>query len=158
MAIEDKIYINYPKLVDDAMRDIAKKLLISLSKEGLKGEHYFLITFMTSHPMVNLSNRLKAKYPNEMTIILQHQFENLLIKEDHFSVRLSFDGIKENVLIPFDAMLAFVDPSTKFALQFTYQEKTNKKIPKAKKAPSSENENVGSEEKVILLDNFRKKT
>ncbi|NDB82968.1 MAG: hypothetical protein EB127_09560 [Alphaproteobacteria bacterium] len=118
MIKELTTYINYPKLVEDAMKEIVKKLLNQAAKEGLQGSHYFLLTFLTRAKGVVLSNRLMKKYPTEMTIILQHQYEDLRANEHSMSVKLSFDGIKENVTIPISAPTAFVDPSTRFALQF----------------------------------------
>ena len=152
--------INYPKLVDDAMRDIVKKLLIKTAKNGVVGDHYFLVTFLTNANGVKLSDRLRKRYPSEMTIILQHQYESLEINELEISVRLSFDSIKETVVIPFDALTAFVDPSTRFALQFNPEfsrsfTKDNVAAPMLEdstpKTPEMNNTNV------IDLAQFRKK-
>ncbi|MDX1923740.1 MAG: ClpXP protease specificity-enhancing factor SspB [Rickettsiaceae bacterium] len=153
MIKETDTYINYPKLVEEAMRGIVKKLLMQAAAEGLHGSHYFLLTFLTNASGVELSSRLLKRYPNEMTIILQHQYEDLRVTEDDMIVRLSFDGIKENVKIPLSALTAFVDPSTRFALQFN---------PDLQKAESPEkNLSIAIENhdnsKVVSLDQFRKK-
>ena len=150
-------YINYPKLVDDAMRDIAIKLIKSLEFAPLRGEHHFLISFITKFPGVILSDRLLQKYPEEMTIVLQHQFADLKTSEKEVSVKLSFGGIQENIVLPFAALTAFVDPSSKFSLQFNpnFAEITpqidnnslSKKPQKTTKAPK---------EKILVLDHFRK--
>ena len=150
-------HINYPKLVDDAMRGIAIKLIKALEYKPLKGDHYFLISFITNFPGAELSERLLQKYPNEMTIVLQHQFEDIKVSEIDFNVKLSFGGIQEKILIPFSSMTAFVDPSTKFALQFT--QGSSEKNGYKKILPSSEKiekKNKNLESKVLVLDNFRK--
>lgn len=116
--------INYSNLIDDAMRIIVKKSLEILASTPINmiGEHHFFISFITTHPQVALSTKLLQKYPKEMTIVLQYQFEDLQIKEDQFSVTLSFDNIKERIVIPFNAITAFADPSVKFGLQFRHIE------------------------------------
>ena len=168
MENNETVYINYSELVDNAMRNIAKDILKEVQKNGLRGSHYFLITFETSMEEVEISNRLKKKYSDEMTIILQHQFEDLDVFEEYFIVKLSFEGIKETIKIPFDALTAIVDPSTKFALQFnTKKEKIDKteqkkvinqnKDKKVQKQDNQKNTNLENENKVLILDNFRNK-
>ena len=109
---------DYPALVDNAMRGVVKEVLIQADKHGFSGEHHFYISFNTQFPGVTLSPQLKEKYPHEMTIVLQHQFWDLEITEERFSLMLSFNNIPEKLVIPFDAMTAFADPSVKFGLQF----------------------------------------
>lgn len=111
-------FIDYGQLIDDAMHVIVKQVLELAQTEGLPGGHHFYISFLTGHPRVSISDRLKAKYPDDMTIVLQHQFENLDVKDDQFSVTLSFEGVKERIVVPFEALTAFADPSVKFGLQF----------------------------------------
>lgn len=111
-------FIDYGKLIDEAMHIIVRNALQRVSKEGLPGKHHFFISFLTTYPGVVLSDALRKKYPNEMTIVLQHQFENLKVTDKRFDVVLSFDNVKENIGAPFDALLAFADPSVKFGLQF----------------------------------------
>jgi hypothetical protein len=111
-------FIDYGKLIDDAMHIIVRNALQRVSKEGLPGKHHFFISFLTSYPGVVLSDTLRKKYPEEMTIVLQHQFESLKVTDKRFDVVLSFDNVKENIGTPFDALLAFADPSVKFGLQF----------------------------------------
>lgn len=113
-------YINYTQLINEAMQLVVKKTLGLIAKNGIVGEHHFYISFLTHAPGVALSNKLKQKYPDEMTIVLQYQFEDLRIFDEYFSVKLSFDGIKETIVIPFNALTAFADPSVKFGLQFKY--------------------------------------
>ncbi len=150
-------YINYPKLVDDAMRDIAIKLIKSLELTPLRGEHHFLISFITKFPGVILSDRLLQKYPEEMTIVLQHQFADLKTSEKEVSVKLSFGGIQENIVLPFASLTAFVDPSSKFSLQFnpSFAEILSpiENSPISKKPQKT---SKGQKEKILVLDHFRK--
>lgn len=110
--------IDYARLVLDALRDVPRQVLRRAADEGLPGEHHFLLTFRTSHPGVALSPGLVARHPGEMTIVLQHQFWDLAVGEDAFSVTLRFGGIRERLHVPFAALLAFADPSVGFGLRF----------------------------------------
>ncbi|WP_112662555.1 SspB family protein [Microvirga flavescens] len=113
-----KDLIRYDLLVQDALKGVVRRVLIDAAKDGLPGEHHFYISFRTDFPSVRLSNRLREKYPQEMTIILQHQFWDLIITEPTFEVGLSFSGVPERLLIPFDALTGFFDPSVQFGLKF----------------------------------------
>ncbi|NBN63394.1 SspB family protein [Pannonibacter tanglangensis] len=110
--------LRYDILVQDALRGAVKKILAEVARTGLPGEHHFYIAFDTNAPGVRVSSRLKERYPNEMTIVLQHQFWDLAIGEHAFEVGLSFGGIPEKLLIPFSAIKGFFDPSVQFALEF----------------------------------------
>lgn len=110
--------IDYEALQQDAMRGVVRAALIQISKTGLPGEHHFYISFLTQAPGVVVSKRLKEKYPQEMTIVLQHRFWDLVINDDRFEVKLTFDGIPERLVIPFAAIKVFIDPSVRFGLQF----------------------------------------
>ena len=116
-----KDLIRYDLLVQDALKGVVRKVLID-AKDGLPGEHHFYISFKTDFPGVRLSNRLREKYPQEMTIVLQHQFWDLNVTEHTFEVGLSFSHIPERLLIPFDALIGFFDPSVQFGLRFDSQE------------------------------------
>ena len=118
-----KDLIRYDLLVQDAMKGVVRKVLID-AKDGLPGEHHFYITFRTDFPGVRLSNRLRERYPQEMMIVLQHQFWDLNVTEHTFEVGLSFSNIPERLLVPFDAVVAFADPSVGFGLKFLGQEGT----------------------------------
>lgn len=116
---DDEILIDYPTMIDDAMRGVVRKALEQVEAEGgLPGEHHFFITFDTNFPGVSISPVLKKKYPHEMTIVLQHQFWDLMVSEEGFTVTLSFNKRPERLVVPFAAMTAFADPSIKFGLQF----------------------------------------
>ena len=114
--------IDFAKLIDSALRDVVRRALECATDSGLPGLHKFYITFETQKPGVSISSALAAQYPKEMTIVLEHQFWDLDITEDAFSVSLSFGGKREQLFIPFDAVSAFVDPSVKFGLQFSSAE------------------------------------
>jgi hypothetical protein len=110
--------IRYDLLTQQALRGVVRGILIDVAKKGLPGEHHFYISFDTQADGVRLSQRLRAQYPEEMTIILQHQFWDLSVADDHFEVGLSFGGIPEKLSVPFDAIKGFFDPSVQFGLQF----------------------------------------
>jgi len=124
-----KDLIRYDLLVQDALKGVVRKVLSDAAREGLVGEHHFYISFRTDYPGVRLSNRLREKYPQEMTIVLQHQFWDLVITEHTFEVGLSFSGVPERLLIPFDALTGFFDPSVQFGLKFEIQEEEAEEQP-----------------------------
>ncbi|ACK83728.1 SspB family protein [Methylorubrum extorquens] len=114
--------IRYDLLVQDALRGVVRKVLTDAAREGLSGEHHFYISFRTEAPGVRMSQRLREKYPQDMTIVLQHQFWDLGVTEHSFEVGLSFSGVPERLLIPFDALSGFFDPSVQFGLKFDLNE------------------------------------
>jgi|SRR5689334_12156813 len=111
-------HIRYDMLARDALRGVLRKVLSDAAAHGLPGEHHFFITFLSKAEGVKLSPRLLAQYPEEMTIILQHQFWDLVVSEDRFEVGLSFGGIPERLTVPFSAIKSFLDPSVQFGLSF----------------------------------------
>lgn len=110
--------IDYEALQSEAMRSVVRAVLARTAKSGLPGEHHFYIAFDTTAPGVGLSKRLKEKYPREMTIVLQHRFWDLVVSEDRFEVKLTFDSIPERLVVPFAAIKVFFDPSVRYGLQF----------------------------------------
>ena len=114
--------IRYDLLVQDALRSVVRRVLSEAAREGLPGDHHFFVSFRTHAPGVRLSARMRERYPDEMTIVLQHQFWDLSVTEANFEVGLSFNNIAESVLVPFDAITQFGDPSVGFALKFELQE------------------------------------
>jgi hypothetical protein len=110
--------LRYDILIQDALRGAVKKILAEVGRTGLPGEHHFYIAFDTNAPGVRISSRLKERYPQEMTIVLQHQFWDLAIGEHAFEVGLSFGGVAEKLLVPYSAIKGFFDPSVQFALEF----------------------------------------
>ncbi len=111
-------HIRYDVLAQAALRGVVRTVLTNVAKNGLPGEHHFKITFNTAAPGVRLSERMRAQYPREMTIVLQHQFWDLAVSEQSFEVGLSFGGIPERVGVPFEAVTAFYDPAVQFGFQF----------------------------------------
>lgn len=114
--------IRYDLLVQDALKGVVRKVLGDAARDGLPGEHHFYVSFRTDFPGVRLSTRMREKYPQDMTIVLQHQFWDLSVTEHALEVGLSFSGVPERLLIPFDALTGFFDPSVQFGLKFELQE------------------------------------
>jgi uncharacterized protein len=160
-------WLRYDRMVEQALRGVVRKALSEAGQRGLPGDHHFYITFHTDRPGVGIADWLRQQYPQEMTIILQHQFWDLLVEEERFSITLSFGGRHERLTIPFSALTAFADPSVKFGLQFEANEdelqakppavKATKQIdvPAASAAPESSAERKGAD--AVALDAFRKK-
>jgi hypothetical protein len=111
-------HIRYDILAQAALRGVVRTVLADAAKKGLPGEHHFKITFNTTAPGVRLSDRMRERYPQEMTVVLQHQFWDLTVTDQSFDVGLSFGGIPERVIVPFDAVTAFYDPAVEFGFQF----------------------------------------
>jgi hypothetical protein len=165
-------HIRYDVLARDALRGVLRRVLADAAEHGLPGEHHFFITFLSTAEGVKLSPRLLAQYPEEMTIILQHQFWDLVVSEDRFEIGLSFGGIPERLVVPFNAIKSFFDPSVQFGLQFepsdAAAETPAANLPAAPApsavtlpAPAAENQGEpakpGEGAEVVRLDRFRKK-
>jgi len=169
-------HIRYDVLARDALRGVLRRVLTDAAEHGLPGEHHFFITFLSTADGVKLSPRLLAQYPEEMTIILQHQFWDLVVTEDRFEVGLSFGGIPERLVVPFAAIKSFLDPSVQFGLQFEPSEAdaavdapagklpavaAPSAMPVAAPSPAAEDKDEsakpGEGAEVVRLDRFRKK-
>jgi len=168
-------YIRYDILAQAALRGVVRTVLADAAKSGLPGEHHFNITFNTAAPGVRLSERMRAQYPEAMTIVLQHQFWDLVVGEEAFEVGLSFGGVPERVAVPFDAVMAFVDPAVQFGFQFetidaqaavkstgamarpAAQSKTDALPAPAQPAPATPDAAAGGGGEVVRLDRLRKK-
>jgi hypothetical protein len=111
-------HIRYDILAQQALRGVVRTVLADAAKKGLPGEHHFKITFATTAPGVRLSERMRMQYPEAMTVVLQHQFWDLIVSDDAFEVGLSFGGVPERLTVPFDAVTAFFDPAVQFGFQF----------------------------------------
>ena len=111
-------HIRYDLLTQQALRGVVRSVLTEAAKKGLPGDHHFYIAFDTRAPGVNIPDRLRAQYPEEMTIILQHQFWDMKVGEEGFEVGLSFGGVPAKLAVPFAAVKGFFDPSVQFGLQF----------------------------------------
>ena len=150
---------DYPKLVETALRSVMREALARTAHEGLPGDHHFYITFRTGAPGVGIPNYLSARYPDEMTIVLQHQYRALEVGDDAFSVNLSFQSRSDRLKIPFSAVTTFADPSVNFGLKFEVPT-----VPPAEPAalpaqiPRSEPvEPARPAAEVVALDKFRKR-
>ena len=157
--------IGYDEIIENSMRSVIYETLKKIKKTGLPGSHYFIITFVTQFPGVSIGKDLMTKHPEEMTIALQHQFRNLVVEDELFKVSLSFDGKDQTLVIPYQSVTSFADPSMNFALKFStnYSDmddldiefddsnQTNQNNDGLKKASQ-----VDLSAKVISIDAFRK--
>lgn len=114
--------IRYDILVKDALREVIHKVFLEVSKTGLPGEHHFFVTFLTAAPGVKISSRLKKLYPTQITIVVQHQFWDLIVTDTHFEINLSFSNIPEKLVVPFAAIQSFYDPQASFEAAFDLPE------------------------------------
>jgi hypothetical protein len=150
---------DYPRIVETALRGVIREILARTAREGLPGDHHFYIGFRTRAPGVAIPNYLLANYPDEMTIVLQHQFRALEVGDLGFSVNLSFSSRSERLTIPFAAVTTFADPSVNFALQFEAAEAQPAEAAAALPAPptpdTSQPERPAAE--IVTLEKFRKR-
>jgi hypothetical protein len=124
---------DYISMVEDALRKgVVQKALEMVRDDGLHGDHHFYISFDTTHPEVHIPDSLRERFPQEMTIVVQHQFWDLQVEDEYFSVMLSFSNLPHRLVVPYAALTAFADPSVKFALQFTPRKAAAKPASKAK--------------------------
>jgi hypothetical protein len=167
--------MRYDLLAQDALRSVVGLALRHVQESGLPGDHHFFIAVSLNHPGVSVSDRLRKKYDDEMTIVLQHQFWNLGVFDKFFEVELSFDNVPEKLVIPFAAVKGFFDPSVQFGLQFEVageestleQEADSQAEPEKSEAPEPEVETEmpepasttasNDDSTVVSLDSFRKK-
>jgi hypothetical protein len=155
----------YEKMVERALRGVVRDALQKAVREGLRSAHHFYIGFATQMPGVAIPDHLRAKYPDEMSIVLQHQFWDLEVTDDAFSVTLSFQKQLERLVVPFAAVRSFADPSVNFALEFTDPEakpaaSDNVPLPVGPPARADEPHEKPAEKpagQVVTLDNFRKR-
>ena len=162
--------IRYDILAQDALRGVVRKVLSEVSRTGLPGEHHFYISFATRAPGVRISTRLLSRYPEDMTIVLQHQYRDLTVSEHAFEVGLSFNGITERLLVPFTAVKGFLDPSVQFGLQFEIVQRSQADeapaedeavealpAPEPEKKTEAADAHADGEAQVVSLDSFRKR-
>ena len=164
-----KEILQYSVMVEAALRAVVRQALTEVAQNGLPGNHHFYITFRTSHPGVQVPDYLKARYPSEMTIVLQFQFYDLKVDDTALSVTLTFNNTPERLVIPIRAITVFADPSVNFVLPFqttdaVVAEETPPQAPKAAPAPAiakpeaaKEPEDGDKSAQVVSLDKFRKK-
>lgn len=172
-------HFSYPKMVDAALRGVVRTALKRVQEDGLRGNHHLYISFLTHCPGVVVADYLRDKYPKEMTIVLQHQFWDLEVTDEGFDLTLSFNKVPERLTIPFEAMTGFADPSVQFGLQFQ-PDRSRSEPGKGDGVPApitaggalvsvgeaaddnesdddSGTEEIPPGEKVVALDQFRKK-
>jgi len=160
--------LRYDVLAQEALRGLVRKVLTEVAQTGLPGDHHFFITFDTRHPGARISSRLKAQYPEEMTVVLQHQFWDLTVSDVSFEVGLSFKGVPERLVVPLHAISGFVDPHAGFALKFDPAHEAAAKeeavsrgaAPATVAGPAAEAKRKppeGGSAEVVSIDAFRKK-
>ncbi|CBI76658.1 conserved protein of unknown function [Bartonella clarridgeiae 73] len=176
--------IRYDILVQDALRGVIRKVLLEVGKAGLPGNHHFFITFLTNAPGIKISPRLQERYPDQMTIVLQHQFRDLSVSETAFEVTLSFGEITERLVIPFNSIQVFYDPTAAFEAAFDLpsnltsgenessentsctpvipsnkqkKENVSTKLSNLKKDKEPSNSDSKQSADIVSLDSFRKK-
>ncbi len=158
--------IDYGNLMHDAMRSLIRNVLLDVADNGLPGDHHFFITFDTSHPDAELADWLSDRYPGEMTVVMQHWYDNLEITNDGFSITLNFGDAPEPLYIPYDAIRTFVDPSVEFGLRFEQQDEEedingttvtkDTPLPQTDEAELEVEEEPSKEAEIVSLDSFRK--
>ena len=152
-------FLEYDRLVEDAMRSVVRRALEEVAERGLPGNHHFFITFLTRHPAAAVPPRLVSQYPETMTIVLQHQYYGLEVHATHFEVTLSFNRMQERLHIPWEAVTVFRDPSVDFGLRFSRQgvEPVLPAESAAEPATGAGGDKGGGDGNVVSLDRFRKK-
>ncbi|MFO1143514.1 MAG: ClpXP protease specificity-enhancing factor SspB [Amaricoccus sp.] len=156
--------INYRQLMKKAMHGFVADVLAQVARDGLPGKHYFFITFDTTHPGVDMNAALRARYPTEMTIVLQEWFADLAVMKDRFTVTLNFGNVPEPIVVPFEAIKTFVDPSVEFGVKFDAHDEDGPPEPAAEpetvvaleEAPAPAPAAKSGEAEVVRLDKFRK--
>ncbi|UWQ89520.1 ClpXP protease specificity-enhancing factor SspB [Aliisedimentitalea scapharcae] len=148
--------IDYGNLMHSAMRGLIKTVLQDVSEHGLPGNHHFFITFDTGHPDAKLADWLIDRYPGEMTVVMQHWFDNLEIGDEGFGVTLNFGDAPETLYIPYDAIKTFVDPSVEFGLRFETAEEDDEDLEPLEIVRDDDSEEPHADADVVSLDSFRK--
>lgn len=151
--------LDYAQHMRRAMHGLIREVLSTVAREGLPGDHHFYVTFVTMHPDVEMADALSDRFPEEMTIVLQHEYRDLKVSEDGFSVVLSFADRPQALYVPFDAVRTFVDPSVSFGLQLEAHGADDAPAPAPEPVPDEEGEPEPEERgdaEVVSLDKFRK--
>jgi len=150
--------IDYGNLMHRAMRGLIQEVLSDVAANGLPGQHHFFITFDTMHPDVEMADWLSDRYPEEMTIVMQHWFDDLEVTDEGFSVTLNFGDSPEPLYVPYDAIRTFVDPSVEFGLRFETQddEDDDDDDPATPVEEEPGEKRPASDAEIVSLDKFRK--
>jgi len=161
--------LRYDRWIEDALKSVVRKALDYCQEHGLPGEHHFYITFSTDHPDVIIPDSLREQYPEEITIVIEHEYWDLEVAQDYFDVVLSFNDAKTPIHVPFEAITGFADPSVKFGLQFKMEMMDAEELEEegegelaagqdsADADKSAESESEDGSDNVIALDAFRNK-
>jgi hypothetical protein len=153
--------IPYERWTDDALREVVLRALELAQREGLPGDHHYYVTFRTDHPGAKLPGHLRARYPQEMTIVLQHQFEALQVDRaaGQFSVRLYFGGVPATLAVPLAALTGFADPAVRYGLRFqpALEDAAAAEPPAAEEPPAPKPGEPDGQAQVVSLDAFRRK-
>ncbi len=158
-----KKYIDYQKIVNISLRKVIKHVLEHIQDNGIEGDHHLYVTFLTQYDGVEMPEYLINEYPNEITIVLQHQFWNLEIEENYFSISLSFNNRTENIKVPYESITSFADPSVNFGLQFNAENTSTNEIlnKKGENQKEVDDSNLSSKnndsDNVISFNDFHKK-
>ena len=167
--------IDYGNLMHRAMRTLIKEVLNGIAADGLPGQHHFFITFDTMHPEVEIADWLSDRYPGDMTIVIQHWFDNLDVMDAGFAITLNFGDNPEPLYIPYDAIVTFVDPSVEFGLRFDSNEEEDEAqdaevvsidtaehtaadddVPEAPMVEAAEEDTPTKDAEIVSLDSYRK--
>ena len=148
--------IDYGNLMHSAMRGLIQEVLMGVAETGLPGQHHFFITFDTMHPDVEIADWLSDRYPEEMTIVMQHWFDGLEVTDEGFSVTLNFGDSPEPLYIPYDAIRTFVDPSVEFGLRFETQDEDDDPAPTPVEDDEADDKLAHPDAEIVSLDKFRK--
>ncbi len=157
--------LRYDRWIEDALKSVVRKALMHCQEHGLPGEHHFYITFSTDHENVTIPDSLLEQYPQEITIVIEHEYWDLKVTDEYFDVTLSFNDVKTPIHVPFEAISGFADPSVKFGLQFKMEmiddedEELDLVVEEepVQEDDSSKNEDGENKDNVVALDAFRKK-
>ncbi|NVK19517.1 MAG: hypothetical protein HWE30_12535 [Methylocystaceae bacterium] len=159
--------LRYDRWIEDALKSVVRKALKHCQDHGLPGEHHFYITFSTDHDAVVIPDSLREQYPEEITIVIEHEYWDLDVTDNHFDVTLSFNDVKTPIHVPFEAITGFADPSVKFGLQFKMELledddleedfEDDEPVATEEEVESSEKDEDENKDNVVALDAFRKK-
>lgn len=148
--------IDYGNLMHRAMRGLIQEVLEDVQQDGLPGAHHFFITFDTNHPEAALADWLKQRYPDEMTVVMQHWYDNFEVGDDGFGITLNFGDAPENLFVPYDAIRTFVDPSVEFGLRFEKQDGEDDEDGEETEETTPQEEAGRADADIVSLDSFRK--
>ncbi len=153
--------LRYDRWIEDALKSVVRKALQHCQEHGLPGEHHFYVTFATNHEGVIIPESLMEQYPEEITIVIEHEFWDLEVTQEYFDVVLSFNDERTPIHVPFDAVSGFADPSVKFGLQFKMEtlDDLEEELEEEEPLPEDADEEKGDDngDNVVALDAFRKK-